>query len=57
MGKKISGHISPDFDRYAAGEIPLENVRCALCHKSPCECPEFGTPEYFTMLDNAHKRK
>jgi hypothetical protein len=30
---------SPDFDSYAAGTIPLSQVRCVLCRTAPCSCP------------------
>ncbi|MFE3452362.1 hypothetical protein ACFXJ8_25910 [Nonomuraea sp. NPDC059194] len=29
-------------------------ARCALCTKAPCECPPFGTKEYFDLIDKRH---
>jgi hypothetical protein len=48
---------SPDFDAYAAGGLDPARVRCALCGKAPCDCPEFGTLEYFALIDARHGRK
>ncbi len=45
---------SPDFDRYAGGDTA--QIRCALCRQSSCRCPEFGTAEYFAMLERRHGR-
>jgi hypothetical protein len=45
---------SPDFDAYASGKLPLSQVRCALCRHAPCDCPPFGSPEYFALLDQRH---
>lgn len=50
----ISVKISPDLDAYAAGEIDVSQVRCALCANAPCHCPEFGTPQYFALIDRRH---
>jgi len=47
---------SPDFDAYASGKLDISRVRCALCQHSPCDCPEFGTPEYFALIDQRHGR-
>ena len=47
---------SPDFDAYAAGEINASQVTCVLCLHSPCDCPAFGTPEYFALIDARHGR-
>lgn len=47
---------SPDFDAYASGELDASQVRCALCIKAPCECPEFGTPAYFALIEWRHGR-
>lgn len=47
---------SPDFDAYASGTIPAERVRCALCEQAPCQCPEFGSAEYFALVDRRHAR-
>ena len=38
---------SPDFDAYASGQLDASQVRCALCTHCPCDCPPFGTAEYF----------
>lgn len=48
---------SPDFEAYASGELPAERVRCALCQLAPCDCPPFGSPEYFALIDQRHGRK
>ncbi len=45
---------SPDLDSYADGTMTASEIRCALCAKAPCECPEFGSPEYFALLDRRH---
>lgn len=47
---------SPDFDAYAEGRMDLSQVRCALCEKSPCVCPPFGTPEYMALIKRRHSR-
>ncbi|MFI0487651.1 hypothetical protein [Actinomadura sp. 9N215] len=52
----LSVITSADFGAYAAGQIDATQVRCALCETAPCECPEFGTPEYFALLDRRHNR-
>ena len=48
---------SPDFGAYASGQLDIWRVRCALCQHCPCDCPEFGTPEYFDLIDRRHGRK
>lgn len=48
---------SPDFDAYASGQLPADQVRCVLCLAAPCRCPEFGTPEYFALIDARHGRR
>lgn len=45
---------SPDFDAWVRGDISLSQLRCALCECEPCECPDFGTPEYFALCDKRH---
>ncbi|MFI6388693.1 hypothetical protein [Nonomuraea sp. NPDC050540] len=45
---------STDFDRYASGELRVERVRCALCQHAPCDCPPFGTDEYYALIDARH---
>ncbi len=47
---------SPDFDAYASGQLDASRVRCALCGHAPCDCPEFGTPAYFDLIDARHGR-
>lgn len=47
---------SPDLAAYASGQLDAGRVRCALCTHAPCACPEFGTPEYFALLDRRHGR-
>lgn len=43
MVKKLGGKIA-DFD----------DPKCVLCTKNPCQCPPFGTPEYFALTNKAH---
>lgn len=45
---------SPDLDSYAAGELDASQVRCVLCANAPCACPEFGSDEYFTLVNRRH---
>ncbi|MET8985797.1 hypothetical protein ABZW49_10150 [Nonomuraea wenchangensis] len=52
----LGAQWSPDLDAYASGQINASEVRCALCRHAPCDCPEFGTPEYFALLDKRHGR-
>ncbi|GLY82052.1 hypothetical protein [Actinoallomurus iriomotensis] len=52
----LSVKWSPDFDAYASGQMDISAVRCALCGNAPCDCPEFGTPEYFALIDRRHGR-
>jgi hypothetical protein len=52
----IDAQWSPDIDAYAAGDLDVSQVRCALCTHAPCSCPEFGTAEYFALLDRRHCR-
>ncbi len=47
---------SPDFDAYASGQLDISRVRCALCQHAPCDCPPFGTPGYFALIDLRHGR-
>jgi hypothetical protein len=47
---------SPDFDAYASGQLDAGRVRCVVCGHAPCGCPEFGTPEYFDLIDRLHGR-
>jgi len=47
---------SPDFDAYASGQLDGSAVRCVLCGHSPCDCPPFGTPGYFALIDRLHGR-
>jgi hypothetical protein len=50
----LSPVFSPDFEAYASGQLDASRARCALCEKAPCECPEFGTPEYLALIDHVH---
>jgi hypothetical protein len=52
--RKLSVKWSPDLDSYAAGEIDVSQIRCALCANAPCQCPEFGTAAYFALIDRRH---
>lgn len=52
----LGAQWSPDFAAYAAGELDAARVRCALCLAAPCECPPFGSPEYFALIDRRHGR-
>ncbi|WP_219517491.1 hypothetical protein [Nonomuraea ceibae] len=58
MSKKnrdeISAKWSPDLDSYVSGEMDASQIRCALCANAPCQCPEFGTPEYFALIERRH---
>jgi hypothetical protein len=47
---------SEDFDDYAAGHISAHEIRCVLCGLAPCNCPPFGTDEYFKLIDKLHGR-
>ena len=47
---------SPDFDAYASGQVDASHVRCVLCGHAPCDCPPFGTPGYFALVDRLHGR-
>ncbi len=47
---------SPDFDAYASGQLDISRVRCALCQHAPSDCPPFGTPGYFALIDLRHGR-
>jgi hypothetical protein len=47
---------SPDFDAYASGELPVEQVQCVLCTHAPCDCPDFGSDAYFEMVNSRHGR-
>jgi hypothetical protein len=52
----LGAQWSPDFDAYAAGNASAAQVRCALCTHCPCDCPEFGTPAYFALVNARHGR-
>lgn len=47
---------APNFAEYASGMIDLSQVICALCHSNPCACPEFGSDEYFALINALHGR-
>lgn len=48
---------TPNMAAYAAGLIRADQIRCALCESVPCACPEFGTSEYFALIDRRHARR
>ena len=54
--RAMGARVSPDLDAYAAGQKPAHAVQCVLCGEAPCNCPEFGTDEYFALLDKRHGR-
>lgn len=54
MELRLAGRWSPDFDAYAAGELGVAQVRCALCGAAPCACPPFGSAEYLALFDRVH---
>ncbi|MFB4280878.1 hypothetical protein ACBJ59_36700 [Nonomuraea sp. MTCD27] len=54
---KLGAKWSPDLDAFACGQIDASKVRCALCANAPCQCPEFGTPEYFALIEKRHGHK
>lgn len=55
MAKKTpSVKVSKDLGAYATGKKTIAQIRCALCQHAPCDCPPFGTPEYFALLDRVH---
>jgi hypothetical protein len=47
---------SLDFGAYASARIDASAVRCVLCGHAPCDCPPFGTSEYFALVDRLHGR-
>jgi ADP-ribose pyrophosphatase YjhB (NUDIX family) len=47
---------SPDFGAYASGQTGASAVRCVLCGLAPCDCPPFGSREYFALADRLHGR-
>lgn len=53
---QLDAKWSPSFDDYAAGRIDASRIQCVLCGQVPCCCPDFGTPEYFALLDRVHGR-
>jgi hypothetical protein len=54
--KQLSAIWSPDFGAYASGQFDGSRVRCVPCQHAPCDCPPFGTPEYFALIDARHDR-
>lgn len=51
---ELGAKWSPDFDAYASGALDASQIRCALCTHAPCDCPEFGTPDYFALINARH---
>jgi hypothetical protein len=51
---KLGAFWSPDLGDYASGRIPGDEIQCALCERAPCQCPQFGTPEYFALVSKRH---
>lgn len=47
---------SSDFEAYASGQIDATQLRCVLCGHAPCDCPPFGSDEYFALLRKVHGR-
>jgi hypothetical protein len=37
-----------------ADDLDSPNPTCVLCTHSPCDCPPFGTPEYFALVNRRH---
>lgn len=52
--KKPSVKVSKDLGDYTSGKKTIAQIKCALCQHAPCDCPPFGTPEYFALLDRVH---
>lgn len=53
---ELGAKWSPDLDAYATGELKAHQLRCAVCANAPCRCPQFGTPEYFALVNRRHGR-
>jgi hypothetical protein len=53
---RLGAKWSPDFDAYASGRLDASEVRCVLCGHAPCDCPAFGSDEYFALIDRVHGR-
>lgn len=53
----LGAQWSPNMDEWVEGKIPDHELKCALCLKSPCACPPFGTPEYFALIDQRHGKR
>lgn len=49
--------VSPDFDAYASGAVPLAEVRCVLCGTAPCQCPPFGSPDFMELINRLHTQR
>ncbi|SFJ76778.1 hypothetical protein SAMN05421835_108192 [Amycolatopsis sacchari] len=47
---------SPDFGRYASGQLDASQVRCVLCEQAPCACPPIGSPEYWALTQARHRK-
>lgn len=54
---QLGAKWSPDLDAYLNGERDASKLRCALCTHAPCDCPEFGTDEYFALIDQRHGKR
>jgi len=54
--KRLGGKFSDDLGAYASGRIDASQVRCVLCEHVPCDCPPFGSGEYFALVDRVHGR-
>lgn len=54
IANELGAKWSPDMDKFLAGKIDAAAMRCALCTHAPCDCPEFGTPEYFALINKRH---
>jgi hypothetical protein len=55
-GIRVTVAVSPDLGDYATGKLDASQIRCALCTHAPCDCPSFGTPAYFALIERRHGR-
>lgn len=37
-----------------ANDLDSPSPTCVLCTHRPCDCPPFGTAEYFALLNRRH---